>query len=290
MFSKAYELAVQFTHPLVVATRFFDKEVETTLGALVIVNEDGWIVTAAHHLLHAVTFQKHKDELEEYKARIWAINNNPSIKEPQKKVLIRGVKHNPKWVMEFAIVIAGHSLPLESSIVYFDHDVAFLKVDPQAIKDQKVFPTFVHPESMRLATSLCKFGYPFIQIKAGYDDNVNQFILPENFLPMPFFPMEGIYTRNIVAKKGNEGELDILFLETSSPGLRGQSGGPIVDPEGRIYGIQSHNITIPLGFKGQHDAHRKKEGDDQYINTGIGVHPVTLFELMRKNNISFAVS
>lgn len=41
MFSKAYNLAKSFTHPLVVAMRYHDKTVESGLGAFVVLNEDG---------------------------------------------------------------------------------------------------------------------------------------------------------------------------------------------------------------------------------------------------------
>lgn len=67
---------------------------------------------------------------------------------------------------------------------------------------------------------------------------------------IPFFPIEGIYTRDVYSGKTQDDLMDILFLETSSPGLKRQSGGPICDADGNIYAIQSQNFTLPLGFKG----------------------------------------
>jgi hypothetical protein len=58
--------------------------------------------------------------------------------------------------------------------------------------------------------------------------------LPPNLFPIPFFPVEGIYTRNILSEKTQDQSIYIMFLETSSLGLKGQSGGPICDMEGNI--------------------------------------------------------
>jgi hypothetical protein len=43
MFSKAYEIASKFTHPVIVSMRFFDKTVESGLGSFIILNDEGWM-------------------------------------------------------------------------------------------------------------------------------------------------------------------------------------------------------------------------------------------------------
>jgi hypothetical protein len=81
--------------------------------------------------------------------------------------------------------------------------------------------------------------------------------------------------------------MDVMFLETSSPGLKGQSGGPIVDRDGNIYAIQSKNLTMPLGFTGTVEINGKKVDENQFINVGIGVHLQTIVALLKKHNIKF---
>ena len=49
----------------------------------------------------------------------------------------------------------------------------------------------------------------------------------------PRFPIEGMLTRHIM--HGNE----IAGIELSTPGLRGQSGGPLFNSEGLVCGMQS---------------------------------------------------
>src|SRR5262249_28959249 len=50
VFRKAYELVKEFTVPVVVSQRGHDGTVTCGVGAAVIVNDAGWIVTAAHIL------------------------------------------------------------------------------------------------------------------------------------------------------------------------------------------------------------------------------------------------
>jgi hypothetical protein len=113
--------------------------------------------------------------------------------------------------------------------------------------------------------------------------------LPPNLLPIPLFPIEGIYTRNVFKGQSADG-LEILFLETSSPGLKGQSGGPIFDRDGVVYAIQSQNLTIPLGFTGTVMINGKGVEESQFLNLGIGVHPKTLETLLIRHGISYEVA
>jgi hypothetical protein len=59
MFSKAYNQAKLFTHPLVVAMRYHDKTIESGLGAFGVLNDDGWLMTAAHNFGAAFAFGQH---------------------------------------------------------------------------------------------------------------------------------------------------------------------------------------------------------------------------------------
>ena len=49
MFADAFKLARCFTKPVVNATRLFDKTVECECAAFVVLNDEGWIITVAHH-------------------------------------------------------------------------------------------------------------------------------------------------------------------------------------------------------------------------------------------------
>lgn len=290
MFTKAYELTTKFTHPLVVTMRFFDKTIDCGLGAFVVLNDEGWMLSAAHNFGASFAFNQHQQELKEYSEKVEKINSNKQIKEHQLKALAKAIKPNPKWITDFAIMLAGQPIAILESHIYVEHDLVIFRLDKNVVNGQTIFPKIIDPNKLKPGTSLCKFGYPFVEVKGTFNTTTNLFELPSDLLPVPFFPIEGIYTRNIFSGKTQDKSMDILFLETSSPGLKGQSGGPICDSEGNLFAIQSQNVTMPLGFKGLIEVNKKIVEENQFINVGIGVHTKTIVELLQKHNIKFELA
>ena len=73
----------------------------------------------------------------------------------------------------------------------------------------------------------------------------------------------------------------LRMIETSSPGILGQSGGPIFDVKGTIWGIQSSTASYAFDLKTK---------EQQYYHVGIGVHPITIFGLFDQFNVKYNVS
>jgi hypothetical protein len=290
MFNKAYNIANKFTHPLIVTMRFYDKTVVGGLGSFVIINKEGWCMTAAHNFGAAFTFNQHHKEYLEYQTKINQITTNLEFNAEQKKELVSSLKINSKWLTDFSVLLGGKPMKILQYYLYGENDFALFKVDPKEFEGQAIFPKFMNPANISPGTSLCKLGFPFVEVKPSFDENTKKFSLPANLLPLPLFPIEGIYTRNLLYGKTKDGSMDILYLETSSPGLKGQSGGPIFDTEGNIYAIQSQNVTIPLGFTGTVEVNNQKIEENQFINVGIGVHPKTIEFLMKKHEIKYAIA
>ncbi len=286
MFKDAYEIAKEYTQPFVVAIRFFDKTIEGGLGSFIILNEEGWLMTAAHNFGASFGFNEHQKELTIYNEKIERINTNNKLKDSKRKALLRAIKPNKKWITDFALLLGGQTINIEKYYIYGKHDIAFFKIDKSAIKDLKVFPKIIDPTKIKSGTSLCKLGYPFVEFTPTFNEATNQFELPDDLLPLPLFPIEGIYTRNLIDSE-EEGGINVQYLETSSPGLKGQSGGPIFDNEGNIYAIQSKNVTIPLGFTGSVKIKGKMIEENQFLNVGIGVHPLTLKYFLDKHGIKY---
>jgi hypothetical protein len=67
MFSKGYSIANKYTYPLIVAMHFFDNTVDSGLGSFVVLNNEGWIMTAAHNMGVAFAFEQHQKEIKEYR-------------------------------------------------------------------------------------------------------------------------------------------------------------------------------------------------------------------------------
>jgi Trypsin-like peptidase domain len=290
MFAKAYEIATKFTHPLIVVYRLYDTTVESGLGTFIVINDEGWIMTAAHNLEVSWTFQQHQQELAKANEQIAAVDANTTLKQHQRDKALKNIKRNPKWITHYVICLGATVAQFEEYHVEREHDVAIVKVDPRIISDVTGFPRFKNPNNVRVGTSVCKLGHPFYRISATYDEPTNSFNFPQNLFPIPRFPIEGIYTRNVIAGKGSDGTTDVMYLETSSPGLTGQSGGPIFDVDGNVYALQSQNATIPLGFKGTVEINGRKYDENQFINVGLGVHTATVVYLLRKYKIKFELA
>ena len=75
------------------------------------------------------------------------------------------------------------------------------------------------------------------------------------------------------------------IVETSSPGLMGQSGGPTFDSEGRIWAMQSKTTHYPLGFPpGQ------KNQEHQFLNAGWGTHAETIINFFDTIGVEYNLS
>src|SRR5690606_19258234 len=136
-------------------------------------------------------------------------------------------------------------------------------------------------------TSLCRLGYPFHAAMADYDEDNDMFRLAPNTLPIPRFPIEGIYTRAIITDQQYTPEHRLKFIETSSPGLRGQSGGPIFDKHGTVWGIQSHTTSLDLGFKPTVKDGKRDIVENQFLNVGVGTHPEVIVTMLNKLGVSY---
>jgi len=291
MFSKAYEIARCFTQPVIISMRFFDKSVECAVGAFIVLNEDGWIATAAHIWHTFLAFQKHRRELANYEVQLNAIRQDSSLIEKQKKQKQKHLKTNSKWITNHSFWWGRDNVKLRDVKALPAADILVGRLEPFDKSWINVYPTIKDPtKNMIPGTSLCKLGFPFHEVKATFDESTNSFKLDSRAVPVPLFPIEGIYTRNLITGKTKDGKFEIKFLETSSPGLRGQSGGPIFDINGTIWAIQSRTHHFLLGFSPKVKKDGKEVEENQFLNAGLGIHPELLVAFLQDNGISFNIS
>ena len=288
MFEKGYTVASEFTQPLVIGIRFYDGTVEGGLGSFIILNEEGWLLTAAHNIQLPFAYNQHQKEIAVFDAEKQKILDDRSLSRGNRKNLLNRLKPNPRWVTHFMIMLGPTAPAVQQYYIYGNHDLAFLKIDPAGLRGFTAYPKIRNGADLKTGMSLCKLGFPFVPISFTFDLATNKFDSAQPIFPIPRFPIEGIYTRNIIS--GNADGLDIMWLETSSPGLKGQSGGPIFDTEGNICALQSQNITIPLGFTGEVEINGKKVTENQFMNVGIGVHAQSIAGLLTKTGIKFEMA
>ena len=187
------------------------------------------------------------------------------------------------WIENCSAWWGTDGLSFRDVSVLGDLDLALGRLEPTSLLAGP-YPTFKNPDSgFRPGRSLCRFGFPFEQIAVSFDPARSVFSLDQ--LQLALFPIEGILTR-IIAGTGTPAQ----FIETSSPGLRGQSGGPLCDSRGRIWGIQSRTAHIPLGFNPTVTANGRTIEEHQFINLGWAVHVRLILEALRARGVQVDVS
>jgi trypsin-like peptidase len=294
MFQAAYAIARQFTWPVVLSRRTIGGDCSSSIGAFVIVNDEGWIVTAHHiaELLGKMIAGANKARAHETQEA--QIRNDSSLDHKARKKKLASLGHLSKdetdrcsawWGKDGLNVAQFHSLP--------HVDLAVGKLEPFDKNWVPTYPTFKDPaKNFEPGTSLCKLGFPFHQITPTWNAAKDSFELPPGALPMPLFPMDGILTRfaEIRVVGGPAPPYPLRFLETSTPGLRGQSGGPIFDTRGTIWGIQVRTAHLSLGFDPPIPNAKPGEKEHQFLNVGLGVHPETIIGFLRDNGVKIDVS
>ena len=134
---------------------------------------------------------------------------------------------------------------------------------------------------------MCRTGFPFVDMKPTWDAANNKFLLTQ-FIPPPLFPSEGILSRmrstiltDPAGKPAPPPPFALKHIETSNAGILGQSGGPIFDQHGTIWGIQTETISFPFDVKTK---------VQQYYHVGAGVHAETIIGFFETNNVKYRKS
>jgi hypothetical protein len=277
MFANAYATAATFTKPLVISQLRHDGTCVGGAATFVIVNDEGWFLTAAHIFQEWERLDQSRVRYRKRIADEAAIQADASLLSDQKRKRVRALGAiADEDIKDFSFWWGRDAVKPEDIRVLPGADLAVGRLRPFDAAWVTGYPTFKDPaRDLRPGTSLCRLGFPFHEIKPTYDNG--RFVLPPGTFPMVFFPNEGLLTRFIEV---NAGPPRAAFLETSSPGLRGQSGGPIFDQQGTIWAIQSHTGHLPLGFNPPVPGGRPGQTEHQFLNVGRGAHPQSNVDLL----------
>lgn len=267
MFVEAIEKASAFTFPLIISHKYQDGNISSSLGSFIILNEEGWLLTAAHIVRETSLHQEHLKEYHNY-------------------IQGEGTVLNPKWILNHSLWFGADHHRVHQFFVMPDNDLAIGKIenyDPGFVKE---YPRFISPAEVKAGRSLCKLGFPFYDIQATFSENI--FRYDPGLFPVPRFPLEGMVTRIISGAPGTVNpDQEILWIETSSPGLRGQSGGPLFDAKGHVWGIQSMTRHLPLGFSPTIQKNGVTVEENQFINLGWCAHVRVIMNFLDQHGIKY---
>jgi len=280
MFADACEKAAKFTRPLIISTRQIDGTVNASCGAFIILNREGWIITAGHMFDSFVKFQGDQNKIKE----VNELNSSKRLGSPSNMI-----RTDPGWLTNHSFWWAWDGVRLVEAFVDRQIDICVGRLEPFDPKWITEYPVFRDPNTLRPGTSLCRLGFPFAQVESEFDELSKTFRIKKGVLPLPMFPNDGIHTRNVVKGRSKEGNYELLYVETSTPGLRGQSGGPIYDKDCKLYAMQVQTAHMPLGFQPAVETEGKRVVENQFINVGLGVHAKTIETILRDRNVRFQV-
>jgi S1-C subfamily serine protease len=282
MFVKAIGLATGYTWPRIVSIRRPSGRVQTEVGTLVVVNPEGWFVTAAHLLSANQQAAVDRPKVEAHDQAVKAITGDAGLTVKQQREKVGRLRQDPAWITDVSYWWGRDGVTVGRVEV---DPLADLAVGRFGNFDSSWVPAYPHFKSTAAGdlppgASLCRLGFPFHEVASTFDQSTGRFTLAPGTFPMPWFPNEGILTRIPQLPDPASGRI-VKFMETSSPGLRGQSGGPIFDVNGTVWGIQSRTVHLPLGFSPEQVLpDGKKVTEHQFLNVGVGSHVDEIIRLL----------
>jgi hypothetical protein len=289
MFRNAIEIVNPYTFKVVVAIRRMDGKVDTAIFTALALNETGDFLSCAHAFHIMNDFKKHQELMQTNLSKrdeIKKMDLNPDL---EKREILKTIG-NPHWIthIDFYLPKLQTSIDLDTLKVDPKKDLATFRLKKWINPHIKSFPRFYNNYNhMQVGTSLCRLGFAFNATKVAFVPNKG-FLFIENKNVSDSYPNDGILTR--IRQIANIPNLvfNANFIETSTPGLKGQSGGAIFDTEGIIYGIQSHTSHLPLDMAVPFPQNGPVVTlENQVLNVGLAVHAKEIEYFLESHNIAY---
>lgn len=291
MFVEALDQVDQFTRAIHFICRYHGSaEIIPQTATMFFVNEQGCAVTCKHvadNLIYSDKFYtrylQFRKEFRYFEREKVAALEKKRLEEKyglRSDSLIRIKSSFPDSVNgDYRLVIQRHPV----------YDLAIVQFQGYSEIKYKGFARLLKDETkVRPGRTLCRLGYPFPEF-SNYRFNKDTDDIEwsqSGRISTPAFPIDGIITRQVADQNG------IFGIEMSTPGLKGQSGGPLFDTKGIVYGMQSATQHLHLGFDQVNrevisEGIRKRVSNFPFLNVGRCVHVRIIKEFLRAKKIKF---
>lgn len=294
MFEKAIQKVLQFTRPLHTISRTYGGLIQPGSSTFFFVNDKGVAITCKHVLDLIPAADQVNNNFLQFKAERDRLPRDAKFKRH-----LQGLELKYKYHPETTIQLKNNFLNCFDKIEEITcHPHPTLDLAILEFKGfNKIFynshAVFVGDSSrIQQGQSLCRIGYPFPEFNNfRYNTEADDIEWTNTGNPnSPSFPIDGILTR-FVADPNN----GITGIEMSTPGLKGQSGGPLFDTEGNIYGMQFATNHLHLGFDIKdieiiHNGKKSRVSNYPFLHVGICVHVDKIKEFLTQHGISFSTT
>lgn len=290
MFVKAIQDVAEFTRAIhSISRNFGSQKVERGAATLFFVNEEGWALTCKHVAQWIAQADIINKKFHQYQLE----SRGLSVQSSKTVARNLGLDETKMAEMRITFVDCVDKISAIRFVNHPEYDLALVKIDGFEKLGVSTFPKFLEDDqAVQPGQMFCRLGFPFPEFtnfKLNTEKNQLEWIQNGQVLS-PRFPLEGMVTRFLGDQKRK-----IHGIEMSTPGLRGQSGGPMFDMEGTIVGMQSRTKHLHLGFDIEDKeimAHGrlKKVNDYAFIHLGECVHVSIMKEFMTQQGVKFQLA
>ena len=291
MFVDAIERVDAFTRPLHSIVRLYGHDAIVPGGAtLFFVNQEGCAITCKH-----VAELLNQEDTIHTNYRTFKGARRDVLREKNAAHLISQLEHTYKLSADTIIQVRSSFIGCADQYqkpridLHPTQDLALLRFEGYNRLLYRSHATFLGDSSLvKPGRSLCRLGYPFPEFtNFRYNtstDDIEWTTSGRNTSPR--FPIDGIVTR--LLRENN----DITGIEMSTPGLRGQSGGPLFDPKGLIYGMQSATRHLHMGFDIEDrevlvNGRKSRVSNYPFLNVGQCIHVDVIKAFLREKGVAF---
>jgi len=291
MFKTAIEKVGSFTRPIhFISNVYGEKTVRPGAATLFFVNDDGVAITCKHVtslIKQSGSLLSHyQNFLIEKNALVKSGSYNKKIKELKEKFGYGKPNNACQLLYQLVDCVDLQTIDVFEHPVY---DVAILKMKGFTKKFYTGHAVFAKDSSeLQPGVFLCRLGFPFPEFSNyTYDEATEMISWTHDTVRMVRFPIDGMVTRHFGNAEGK-----IFGVEMSTPGLKGQSGGPLFDTNGLIYGMQSMTNHLHLGFDMNNqeivsEGRKIKVTNQPLLHVGNCVHVDIIKQFLREHQIEF---
>lgn len=291
MFVSAIKEVSQFTRPLQSILRYYgNNEIIPGLSTLFFVNNQGVAVTCKHVAQLILNSNPTNKKYQNFRQEALKLNND-LMHQQNLIALEKKYGYKLETIVQIKNSFMG-CVDRYSNITIHLHktlDLAIIKLEGySSIKYTSHAKFLKNTSKIEPGKTLCRLGYPFPEFKNFKYLKETDDIQFDNSMQavVPYFPIEGMVTRSIVENNALTG------IEMSTPGLRGQSGGPLFDENGIIFGMQQSTKHLHLGFDLEEkvilvNGRKKKVSDYAFLHLGQCIRADVIKEFLIEHQVHF---
>lgn len=292
MFVHAIEEVSKFTRPIhTISRNYQETTVSPGAATLFFVNEEGCAVTCRHVIDLIANRQTINERYQQFKQEKSLIGKNNRYHQ-RIKSLEEAYHFKEDTLIQLQERFIGVTSDAQLSYDWINHptyDLSIIKIQHFRNSMYQSHAKFLKDGSrLKQGKYLCRLGYPFPEFTNFRYNRENDDIewTNEGLTETPRFPIDGMLTRHIM------GDKEIAGIELSTPGLRGQSGGPLFDSEGVICGMQAGTNHLHLGFDMKNFEYKMngriiKVTNQPFLHVGQCIHVNIIKKFLEENNIKF---